>query len=340
MGKVLRGQGTPSQWDVITDLSRSRWDSVYTVKHPDHNRLTADEKQAIWAMPEALPKALFANLLTRRGGLQHCHRGDHEERMAWLRNRSWGLGLNESTGHRGILGFMKTLEKWLAEWPTLITLAKKNPEESVRIFSRRQSPYMDSHVGIVVGTGGMPKNAYSSITILPQMRDADLSYFRQLHAKLKPLTDLLSQTNNAATSAGNHEAHIKQLKHYAEQVQTLSRQRDEMVRVDQEVFKWLDSRPDTIPEGRLGIRTRTVAHMETTFYQLLGRQPFEKQYAKAKQYQDMYMKRVEEYTPDITANMIDREAVMKAITQVMEDAVKWATTHDADFTPTDGGEEE
>lgn len=340
MGKVLRGKGTPAQWEVISELSRSRWDSIYTVKHPDPNAVSKDEREAIYAMPEALPKALFANLLTRRGGLQHCRNSDHEERMAWLRNRSWGLGLNETTGHRAILGFMQTLEKWLAVWPTLITLAKTNPEESVRIFSRRQSPYNDSHVGILVGTGGMPKNAYSSITILPQFRDADLSYFRQLHAKLKPLTDLLSQTNNAAASAGNHEAHIKQLKYYAEQVQTLSQKRDEWVRQDTEVLKWLDNRPDCIKDGRCSIRTSTQQQTDSTFYQLLGRQSFEATYAKAKQMQDMYMKRVEAYTPDITANMIDREAVMKAITQVMEDAVKWATTHDADFTPTDGGEEE
>ena len=302
MGKVLRGKGTPAQWEVISELSRSRWDSIYTVKHPDPNAVSKDEREAIYAMPEALPKALFANLLTRRGGLQHCRNSDHEERMAWLRNRSWGLGLNETTGHRAILGFMQTLEKWLAVWPTLITLAKTNPEESVRIFSRRQSPYNDSHVGILVGTGGMPKNAYSSITILPQFRDADLSY--------------------------------------AEQVQTLSQKRDEWVRQDTEVLKWLDNRPDCIKDGRCSIRTSTQQQTDSTFYQLLGRQSFEATYAKAKQMQDMYMKRVEAYTPDITANMIDREAVMKAITQVMEDAVKWATTHDADFTPTDGGEEE
>ena len=62
---------------------------------------------------------------------------------------------------------------------------------------------------------------------------------------------------------------------------------------------------------------------------------------RAKETVKSYTARVEAYSADITADMIDREAVKKAITAVMEEAVQWACTYEADFTtPADGGEEE
>jgi len=342
MGKVLRGQGTTQEWTVASELSRARWDSYYTVKHDNHNMMTKEQREEANKLRAALPKAVLINALTRRASLRHAGT-DLADRVAFVKHRSWGMGLrvgkDNSAGHRSIHGFMQSLERWLHNWPTLIHLAKTNPD-GARIFTRRQSPHMDSHVGVHVGgAGGMPKNAYSSITILPPMADADLSYFRQLHAKLKPLTDLLSQTQWAGQQAAQHQRNIEDLKRYAIRVAQLDEKRDEWLRQDGEVAKWLDSRPDCIKDGQLNIRINSASLRDSTLYQLLGRRPWDSEYKHTKQLQDSAMARVEAYSPSVSAEMIDREAVKKAITEIMEEAVQWACTYEADFT-TDGGEEE
>lgn len=342
MGKVLRGQGTHQQWTTASELASARWDALFTIKVAGkHNTATKEQRDFIKTLPEALPKSVLANALTRRAGLQHASENgkDVEERMGWVMKRTWGLGFNGTPSLAGVATLTKTLERWLHNWPSLIHLAKTNPE-GARIFTRRQSAYEDAHVGIHVGSsGGMPKNYYSSVSVLPEMRDADLTYLRQLHAKLKPLADLLSQTQGSARAAADHERNIKDMKMYAEKITELKGLRDEMVSVDTEVLKWLDSRPSAIKDGRLNIRTSSDGQRDTTFYQLLGRRSWEGQMKHAKTQHSSYLARVEAYSPDISADMIDHEAVKKAITEVLKDAVKWVCTYTHDFT-TDGGEEQ
>lgn len=338
MGKVLRGRGTTQEWTVAKRLHQSRWYTLYTVKHPNHNTLTKEQRDKIATMPTALPKTVLLNALM---GSRRMHGGGTvDERKEWVMSHSRGLGLQKDGTYNSIHSFMLTLERLLDIWPIFKRLAMSNPE-GAQIFSRRQSPHMDSHVGIHVGgMGGMPKNMYSSVNILPTMRDADLTYLRQLHAKLKPLTDLLLQTFNAAQQTSTHNYNIRELDSYAEELKKLDEVRDEWVRQDTEVIKWLESRPDCIKDGRLNIRTSSQSLRDSTFYQLLGRRSWESTQALTVRQYGVYAARVEEYTHDITSEMIDREAVKKGITAVMKEAVHWACTYEADFTPTDGGEEE
>jgi len=344
MGKVLRGQGTHQQWTVANDLKQAYWDRVHTVKHDSkHRQLTKEQRAKLGTLKEALPKAvLIAGMTQRRGTLglaQQATGSSVENRIKWVSQRTHNLGLTEGSGVGGIQWFMMMLGQWLNEWPMLASLAKTNPE-GARMFTRRRDYYEDAHIGIHVGSaGGMPKNMYSTITINQEMVDADLAYLRQLYKKLKPLADLHEQTRKAQYGASTHQSNIKAMKSYAERITELEEVRDEWVRQDTEVIKWLKSRPECIVGGRVDFKVNDDAQKERALLHLLQRQSWEWQMARAKKMSAYYTKQVEEYNPDTTTDMIDHEAVKKAISSIMEEAVKWACTYTHDFTA-DGGEEE
>lgn len=348
MGKVLRGKGTVQEWTVALELSQAQFDTYATAKTDSptagrSNSLTKEERAQLATCKEALPKVVFINALTRRASLRHAGPTE-EERAEWVKKHTFGMGFTEASdghgnGYGNIHKFMETIGRLIHNWPVLSYLAKTNPE-GARVFTRRQSTYEDAHVGVHVGSsGGMPRNYYSSVTILPSMRDSDLTYLTTLYAKLKPLTDLLLQTRNAGSMESAHQRDIKEMEMHAEKINSLNACHDEWVRQDTEVRKWLDSRPDSIPDGRFNIQVRDGDYSVNTYYQLLGRRTWQAQMNIAVRQYGVYSARVEAYTPDITATMIDQAAVKKGITQVMEEAVKWACAYEIDFTK-DGGEEQ
>ena len=230
-----------------------------------------------------------------------------------------------------VANFIKNLERWLRDSARLRHLHKQTVSEDVpqpvTVFSRRQHPHEDGHVGLFVGgRGGMPK-CYSSLTYQSQWVDADFSFIQNLLNRLKPLSTLLTQVHEAHSNDAQHHRNIQHAKEYSLKLKELQERRDEMVREDKELHDWLMAKPTFIRNNNSTRLLRTGKEsIRSTKWSLLGRHSWEETVKQIQHQLDMYQGRLDNHTPH-HMGLVNRDQLHEEITKVMADALRYAVSY-------------
>ena len=337
MGTTIRGAGTVDEWTTIGELVRAHMDAGVVMRRPitegsERIHLSVAENKAARAHPKSLSKVLLLNAFTH--GRQRAMIGaTEEERYKIAARQDYQFGLQEGRDPRphNVADFVKNMERWLRDSARLRRLHQQSVDEDtpwpVTVFSRRQNPYEDGHVGLFVGTRkGMP-NCYSSLTYQSDWVDADFSFIQNLLDRLKPLSTLLTQVSNANSSDAQHQRDIENAKRYSLQLKELRERRDEMVREDKELHDWLMTKPTFIRDNNSTRLLRTdEGSIRSTKWSLLGRHSWEDTVKQTQQQLDFYQDRMDNHTPH-HMGLVNRPQLHEEITKVMADALRYAVSY-------------
>lgn len=337
MGKTIRGAGTVDEWTTIGEMARANMDAgivMHRTATDDGVRtyLSAAENKAARADPKTLSKVMLLNAIT--GGRQRTMIGASEEQRFKAAVRwDYQFGLQEDRDPRSynVADFVKNMERWLRDSARLRRLHQQSVSEDapqpVTVFSRRQYPSGDGHIGLFVGTrAGMPKN-YSSLTYQSQWANADFSFIRNLLNRLKPLSTLLTQVHEAHSNDAQHQRNIQHAKEYSSKLVQLQERRDEMVREDKELHDWLMAKPTFIRNSNATRLLRTDEQsIRSTKWSLLGRHSWEDTVKQAQQQLDMYQGRMDNHAPH-HMGLVNRDQLHEEIIKVMADALRYAVSY-------------
>lgn len=315
-GTVLRGKGTIAQFRALDWLRKA--DPVYYTARDDE-----------WDAGEFVKRAVFVALTG-----QHAPRS-HEDDEDWT---VWALrsviATDESMPHmHSVNQLIQRLEDMM-EARSLAYTARTEGQGQLRIFSRRQWPQKDDHIGIHVGGGysGMPKKYYGTMTFHERWQDADYSPLQGWLNKLKPLAEMMQKMTTGDEQRRNLASYKDTVTRQKAHLQTLQGHKDEWQAQEAEVMAWWKAKPDGLVANHpFNINLEEEWGYRQVIYYLLGRNPWQYQADYAQQQITQYEGFMRDRAPQ--DDFINREAVVTAWNDTVKAMADWSLDKE-------GGEEE